>query len=224
MSRGTAYYDLPNGERIELPTTMPDVEEVPGPLCDGKFELPEAVKEMFKWMDETFGTWESDFSSFKIWMKLRKNFNPPVRWEAVQDKRRNPKPLGRNTYLYKARKIKSLARSTHTRASLHKGKQKGTEEQCKHTFKITAARCAPCSGYNVECKHYEKNSAADGYCKLYKVFYDDCRTYDLYIGTKTAIFPLTGFPKAQNDPPGTADCTDVQPGTGCAEAAPEPDP
>lgn len=52
MSRGTAYYDLPNGERIELPTTMPDVEEVPGPLCDGKFELPEAVKEMFKWMDE----------------------------------------------------------------------------------------------------------------------------------------------------------------------------
>ena len=31
MSRGTAYYDLPNGERIELPTTMPDVEEVPDP-------------------------------------------------------------------------------------------------------------------------------------------------------------------------------------------------
>lgn len=186
MSRGTAYYDLPNGERIELPTTMPDVEEVPGPLCDGKFELPEAVKEMFKWMDETFGTWESDFSSFKIWMKLRKNFNPPVRWEAMQDKRRNPKPLGRNTYLYKARKIKSLARSTHTRVSLHKGKQKGTEEQCKHTFKITAARCAPCSGYNVECEHYEKNSAAD-------------TKHDLYIGTKTAIFPLTGFPKAQNE-------------------------
>ena len=40
---------------------------------------------------------------------------------------------------------------------------------------------------------------ADEYCKLYKVFYDDCRTYDLYIGTKTAIFPLTGFPKAQNE-------------------------
>lgn len=39
---------------------------------------------------------------------------------------------------------------------------------------------------------------ADGYCKLYKVFYDDCRTYDLYIGTKTAIFPLTGFPKAHS--------------------------
>lgn len=77
MSRGTAYYDLPNGERIELPTTMPDVEEVPGPLCDGKFELPEAVKEMFKWMDETFGTWESDFSSFKIWIRLKSALGAP---------------------------------------------------------------------------------------------------------------------------------------------------
>ena len=130
-----------------------------GDTMQGNKSLNE--KRMFKWMDETFGTWESDFRSFKIWMKLRKNFNPPVRWEAMQDKRRNPKPLGRNTYLYKARKIKSLARSTHTRVSLHKGKQKGTEEQCKHTFKITAARCAPCSGYNVECEHYEKNNTAD---------------------------------------------------------------
>lgn len=40
---------------------------------------------------------------------------------------------------------------------------------------------------------------ADEYCKLYKVFYADGMTYDLYIGTKTAIFPLTGFPKAQNE-------------------------
>ena len=38
-----------------------------------------------------------------------------------------------------------------------------------------------------------------GTVNSYKVFYDDCRTYDLYIGTKTAIFPLTGFPKAQNE-------------------------
>lgn len=159
MNKCTVYMDLPNGERIELPATMPDVEEVPGLICDGKFELPEAVKEMFKWMDETFGTWESDFSSFTIWRKPQKNFNPPERWEAVQDKRRNPKPLGRNTYLYKARKIHSLARSTHTHVALHKGTKKN--EQCKHTFRITAARCAPCSGYNVECKHYEKNNAAD---------------------------------------------------------------
>lgn len=159
MSGYTAYCDLPNGERIELPASMPDVEKTDGPLCDGKFELPEAVKEMFKWMDETFGTWESDFSSFKIWAKPRKNFNPPERREAVQDKRCNPKPLGGNTYLYKARKIHSLARSTHTHAALHKGTKKN--EQCKHTFRITAARCAPCSGYNVECKHYEKSDAAD---------------------------------------------------------------
>lgn len=94
MSRGTAYYDLPNGERIELPTTMPDVEEVPGPLCDGKFELPEAVKEMFKWMDETFGTWESDFSSFKIWMKLRKNFNPTGALGSGAGQASKPKAFG----------------------------------------------------------------------------------------------------------------------------------
>lgn len=41
------------------------------------------------------------------------------------------------------------------RNELHKDKQ------CKHTFEITAARCAPCGGYNVECKHYEGNDAAD---------------------------------------------------------------
>lgn len=35
------------------------------------------------------------------------------------------------------------------------------KRQCKHTFKITAAHCAPCSGYDVECKHYEGNDAAD---------------------------------------------------------------
>lgn len=35
------------------------------------------------------------------------------------------------------------------------------KRQCKHTFRITAAHCAPCSGYNVECKHYAGNDAAD---------------------------------------------------------------
>nr|DAI98624.1 MAG TPA: epoxyqueuosine reductase [Caudoviricetes sp.] len=34
-------------------------------------------------------------------------------------------------------------------------------QQCKHTFRITADCCAPCSGYDVECKHYEGNDAAD---------------------------------------------------------------
>lgn len=90
-----------------------------------------------------------------------RNFNPPERWELMQDKRRNTSPLGRNTYLYKARKIKSLARSTHTHSALHKGKERSNAQQCKHTFRITVARCAPCSGYNTECEHYEKNDAAD---------------------------------------------------------------
>ena len=161
MSGYTAYCDLPNGERIELPASMPDVEKTDGHLCDGKFELPETVKEMFKWMDETFGTWESEFHCFGSWMKLRKNFNPPERWEISQDKRRNPTPLGRCSYLHKARKVKSLARSVHIRIAPHRGAKKNDVEQCKHTFKITDTRCAPCSGYNVECKHYEKNDAAD---------------------------------------------------------------
>ena len=161
MSGCTAYYDLPNGERIEIPipTKMPDVTKADGTLWDGKFELPESVKKLMEWADEAFGTWESGFCCFGNWMKQRKNFNPPERWEVLQDKRRNPIPLGRNTYLYKARKIHSLARSTHIHAALHKGTKKN--EQCKHTFKITAARCAPCNGYNVECEHYEKNNAAD---------------------------------------------------------------
>lgn len=100
---------------------------------------------------------------FQIWerMRTRTNFNPPERWELMQDKRRNTFPLGRNTYLYKARKAKSLARSTHTHSALHKGKENSGAKQCKHTFRITVARCAPCSGYNTECEHYEKNDAAD---------------------------------------------------------------
>ena len=161
MNKCTVYLDLPNGERIELPAAMPDVEEVPGPICDGTFELPEAVKEILKWADETFGTWESDFSSFKIWTKPRKNFNPPERWEVVQDKRRNPVPLGRNTYLYKARKIKSLARSTHTGITPHKAVNENGTKQCRHTFEITVARCAPCGGYNTKCENYKENDAAD---------------------------------------------------------------
>lgn len=46
MSGYTAYLELPSGERIELPATMPDITEADSPLWDGKFELPEAVKEM----------------------------------------------------------------------------------------------------------------------------------------------------------------------------------
>ena len=40
---------------------------------------------------------------------------------------------------------------------------------------------------------------ADEYCKLYKALFRGDTGCELYIGTKTAIFPLTGFPKAQNE-------------------------
>lgn len=67
----------------------------------------------------------------------------------------------RSTGDNKARKAKSLARSVHIKIAPHRGAKKGDVEQCKHTFKITDARCAPCNGYNTECEHYEKNDAAD---------------------------------------------------------------
>ena len=155
MNKHTAYLDLPGYEQMEIP--IPE----DGVLWDGSLEPPESVKKITEWAGEFAKLWTESQSYWRYWHlgRLRKNFNPPERWEVVQDKRRNPKPLGRNTYLYKARKIHSLARSTHTHAALHKGAKKN--EQCKHTFRITAARCAPCSGYNVECKHYEKNNAAD---------------------------------------------------------------
>lgn len=54
--------------------------------------------------------------------------------------------------------MKNLARSTKTNTA-RKGSIKS--EQCKHTFEITKAHCAPCAGYNVNCKDYEKRNAAD---------------------------------------------------------------
>lgn len=64
----------------------------------------------------------------------------------------NTVPLGTGTYLYKAKEMKNLARSTKTHPALKKGEQKS--EQCQHTFRITSQRCAPCDGYNKECEEY----------------------------------------------------------------------
>lgn len=75
------------------------------------------------------------------------------RTRRVQPKfRLNTVPLGTGTYLYKAKEMKNLARSTKTRPALKKGEQKN--EQCQHTFRITSQRCAPCDGYNKECEEY----------------------------------------------------------------------
>ena len=75
------------------------------------------------------------------------------RTRRVQPKfRLNTVPLGTGTYLYKAKEMKNLARSTKTRPALKKGEQKN--EQCQHTFRIISQRCAPCDGYNKECEEY----------------------------------------------------------------------
>ena len=73
-------------------------------------------------------------------MWKRRNLNIPERWEVVQDKRRCASPLGKCSYLHKARKVKSLARSVHIRIAPHRGAKKNDVEQCKHTFKITDVR------------------------------------------------------------------------------------
>lgn len=163
MSGCAAHLELPSGERIEMPAEMPDVTEADGTLWDWSFELPESVKKLMEWADEAAVEWDSDPYFLEGWLKPRRriNFNPPEHWETVQDKRCNTSPLGRCSYLHKARRVKSLARSAHIRIAPHRGTKKNDVEQCKHTFKITDARCAPCGGYNVECKHYEGNDAAD---------------------------------------------------------------
>lgn len=75
------------------------------------------------------------------------------RTRRVQPKLRlNAVPLGTGTYLYKAKEMKNLARSTKTNSAPKKGKQKS--EQCQHTFRIASQRCAPCDGYNKECEEY----------------------------------------------------------------------
>lgn len=75
------------------------------------------------------------------------------RTRRVQPKLRlNAVPLGTGTYLYKAKEMKNLARSTKTLPAPKKGKQKS--EQRQHTFRITSQRCAPCDGYNKECEEY----------------------------------------------------------------------
>lgn len=105
MSGCAAYLELPSGERIEIPAEMPDVTEADGTLWDGSFELPESVKKLMEWADETAIEWGSDPYFLEGWLKPRRriNFNPPEHWEVVQDKRCNTSPLGRCSYLHKAR-------------------------------------------------------------------------------------------------------------------------
>lgn len=142
------------------------------------FEMVEAIREKWKTLEEAAEeiARATDFSKIECLMRL---------WEAdeikeavekffaehsllfncrqrVRKTRRgahpNTTPLGTATYLYKAKEMKNLARSTKTGAACKGGVK---NEQCRHTFEITRAQCAPCAGYNAECMDYEKNDAAD---------------------------------------------------------------
>lgn len=102
MSGYTAYLELPSGERIEIPAEMPDVTEADGTLWDGSFELPESVKKLMEWADETAIEWGSDPYFLEGWLKPRRriNFNPPEHWEAVQtNAATHPRLDGAATYI-----------------------------------------------------------------------------------------------------------------------------
>lgn len=90
-----------------------------------------------------------------IWpcWRLTRNYNKPGRWEIWQDEREHPAPMGRASYIQKAKKENRLARSAYTKTAPQKGATREVQ-QCEHTFKITIPRCAPCGGYDKQCKHY----------------------------------------------------------------------
>lgn len=65
----------------------------------------------------------------------------------------------RNPQVYFWKAVKNM--KIHNRSPTIKEVRKS--EQCRHTFRITVAKCAPCDGYNLNCEHYEKTNkgAAD---------------------------------------------------------------
>lgn len=142
------------------------------------FEMVEAIREKWKTLEEAaeeiaratdfskieclMRLWEADEikeAAEKFFAEYSLLFN--CRQRVRKTRRRahpNTTPLGTATYLYKAKEMKNLARSTKTGAACKGGVK---NEQCRHTFEITRAQCAPCAGYNAECMDYEKNDAAD---------------------------------------------------------------
>lgn len=89
-----------------------------------------------------------------IWpcWRLTRNYNKPERWEIWQDEREHPATMGSASYIQKAKKENRLARSAYTKDAPQRGATR--EVQCEHTFKITIPQCAPCGGYDKQCKHY----------------------------------------------------------------------
>lgn len=147
-------------------------------ILDELLEMVEAIQEKWKSPEEAAEeiARATDFSQIECLMRLWEAekikeavekffaehpllFNRRRRARKTRRRARpNTTPLGTSTYLYKAKEMKNLARSTKTGAAREGGMK---NEQCIHTFEITRAQCAPCAGYNAECMDYEKNDAAD---------------------------------------------------------------
>lgn len=141
-----------DGTRLEQEFEgFPDVESEECLLSDEQMTFDPFI-------DSILGTrcWEFDFC-WKYWWAV-KNFNPPKRRKQTQDKRTNTAPLGTDTYIYKAKIMRNLARGTKP----HKYDPKNGKAQCRNVFRITVTKCAPCDGHNMNCEHYKaKEDAAD---------------------------------------------------------------
>ena len=140
--------DLEHGTRKWSEDPVNDLLEMRQTIIDAFKKITEDIKRFCEGLDDlTHTLLPPEKPGWAVHNKRR------YRTRRVQPKLRlNAVPLGTGTYLYKAKEMKNLARSTKTNSAPKKGKQKS--EQCQHTFRITSQRCAPCDGYNKECEEY----------------------------------------------------------------------
>lgn len=99
-------------------------------IIDSFEKITESVKRFCEGLDDlTYTLLPPETPGWAIHNKRR------YRTRRVQPKLHlNTVPLGTATYLYKAKEMKNLARSTKTHPAPKKG------EQCQHTFRITSQR------------------------------------------------------------------------------------
>lgn len=140
--------DPEHGTREWSEDPVGDLLEMRQKIMDSFEKITEDIKRFYEGLDDlTHTLLPLETPGWAIHNKRR------YRTRRVQPKLHlNTVPLGTGTYLYKAKEMKNLARSTKTHPAPKKGHEK--KQQCQHTFRITSKRCAPCDGYNKECEEY----------------------------------------------------------------------
>lgn len=112
-------------------------------IIDSFEKITESVKRFCEGLDDlTYTLLPPETPGWAIHNKRR------YRTRRVQPKLHlNTVPLGTATYLYKAKEMKNLARSTKTHPAPKKG------EQCQHTFRITRSGARPATGTTRNAKN-----------------------------------------------------------------------